>query len=55
MALFITLYFKKSLKLYGKGVLMFWFFLLTWIPINVYVLFSRNVEWKEIKHGVELD
>lgn len=53
LALFITLYSKKSLKVYGKGVLMYWFFLLTWIPINVYALFSRSVEWKEIKHGYE--
>lgn len=52
-ALFITLYFKKPLKHYGKGILMFWFFLLTWMPVNIYAHFSKSVEWKEIKHGVE--
>ena len=53
LALFITLYFKKSLKTYGKGILMFWFFVLTWIPVNLYALFSNSMDWKEIKHGLE--
>lgn len=53
LALFITIYFKKSLREYWKGILLFWFFLLTWIPVNVYALFSNSMDWKEIKHGLK--
>ena len=53
LALFITIYFKKSLRDYWKGILLFWFFLLTWIPVNVYALFSNSMDWKEIKHGLK--
>lgn len=53
LALFITFYFKKSLRDYWKGILLFWFFLLTWIPVNVYALFSNSMDWKEIKHGIK--
>ena len=53
LALFITIYFKKSLREYWKGILLFWFFLLTWIPVNVYALFSNSMDWKEIKHGIK--
>ena len=33
-----------------SGVLLFTLFLLTWLPINISVLFSRNTNWVPIKH-----
>ncbi|MFM1534810.1 glycosyltransferase family 2 protein [Helcococcus ovis] len=40
---------KKIIPMW-KGILFFGVFLASWIPINAYVLFKDNVEWKEIKH-----
>ena len=40
---------KKIIPMW-KGILFFGIFLASWIPINVYVLFKNNVEWKEMKH-----
>lgn len=53
LALFVTIYCKKGLRDYWKGILFFWFFLLTWIPVNLYALFSKSMDWKEIKHGLK--
>lgn len=38
---------KKILPMW-KGILFFGVFLASWIPINLYVIFNDNVEWKQM-------
>lgn len=33
------------------GILLFSLFVLTWIPINIYCIFKKNITWKQIEHG----
>lgn len=40
----------KSLRKMCKGVLFTWFFLISWIPINMISLCSKTTEWKQISH-----
>lgn len=40
---------KQSPKLIG-AVLYYWFFILSWIPINVICFFKKTTVWAEIKH-----
>lgn len=40
----------KSLSRVTKGVLTFWIFLLSWVPINIICLFKRQQNWEEIRH-----
>lgn len=51
LALIIVLTSKKPIRKYWKGVLTFWFFLLSWMPIHFIALFKKDVQWKEIKHS----
>lgn len=41
---------KKPLKKYLSGILMFPIFIITWIPINIIILFQKNIKWKHIPH-----
>lgn len=41
---------RKSLLLMAKGVLGYWLFVMSWIPINLYALSKPNLEWKAIQH-----
>ena len=34
----------------GKGVLGYWLFVMSWIPINIVALCNPNLEWKAIPH-----
>ena len=49
--LFIVIYNKKNVKDVLSGILMFTFFILTWIPINFVCLFKKDVVWEPIKHN----
>lgn len=49
-AIFILALNNKKILPMWKGILFFGVFLASWIPINVYVLFKDNIEWKEMKH-----
>ena len=42
---------KRKILPMWKGILFFGIFLASWIPINLYVLFNENLEWKEIKRS----
>lgn len=42
---------KRKILPIWKGILFFGIFLASWIPINLYVLFNENLEWKEIKRS----
>ncbi len=41
---------RKPLLLMAKGVLGYWLFVMSWIPINVAMLFKPQMEWKAIAH-----
>ena len=41
---------KKEVKLYIKGILTLPIFILSWIPINIYAIFKRDINWEPIKH-----
>lgn len=41
---------KKPILKMWKGILHFWWFTLTWLPIQVVALYKEDIEWKEIKH-----
>lgn len=41
---------KKKLKDYISGIFMLAFFMLTWIPINIVCLFTKNFKWDKINH-----
>lgn len=33
-----------------KGMFSYWFFILSWIPINILVIFRKSTVWEEVKH-----
>jgi cellulose synthase/poly-beta-1,6-N-acetylglucosamine synthase-like glycosyltransferase len=41
---------RKSLRKMSKGILFMWFFVISWIPINLICLCSKTTEWKQITH-----
>lgn len=43
--------FKKDIKKYYKGILLFPIFLLTWIPINIIILLKKEIKWEHIEHN----
>ena len=53
--LFIVIYNKKSVKDIMSGILLFTFFMITWIPINFVCIFKKDLEWEPIKHSRSLD
>lgn len=48
--IFVVKYNKKSVKEIMSGILLFTFFILTWIPINAICLFKKDLAWEPIKH-----
>ncbi|HHT21424.1 MAG TPA: glycosyltransferase family 2 protein [Tissierellia bacterium] len=40
----------RSLLRMWRGIGYFWFFMLTWTPINLLALFQKTVDWKPIRH-----
>lgn len=54
-AIFILLLTERKILPMWKGILGFGIFLLSWIPINLYVTFKDNVEWKEIKRESRIE
>ena len=48
--IFVVKYNHKSVKDILSGILLFSFFLATWIPINIICLFKKTNNWEEIKH-----
>ena len=33
-----------------RGILTFWFFIMSWLPINIICLFRKPKEWEQIRH-----
>lgn len=51
LSTFVILINKKPLKKYLSGILLFPVFIITWLPINVIILFQKNIKWKHIPHN----
>ena len=50
MAYVTVLIEKKYSKKMWKGILYYWVFVMSWIPINLLCLFKKSTVWHEIKH-----
>lgn len=50
-SLFVLLYNHKKARKVISAILMFAFFILTWIPINIICLVKKNIKWEPIKHN----
>lgn len=50
MALLITVLEKKFQPGIWRGILTFWFFVMSWLPINIICLFRKPKEWEQIRH-----
>lgn len=50
LALFVVKYHKKEVRNTFWGIFTFPIFLITWIPINIVCLFTKNITWEPIKH-----
>ena len=37
-----------------KGIVMFGFFMASWLPLQVVCLFHRTTSWREIAHGCRM-
>ena len=51
LSTFVILINKKPLKKYLSGILLFPVFIITWLPINIIILFQKNIKWKHIPHN----
>lgn len=49
-ALFIVLLEKKLQPGMWRGILTFWFFVMSWLPINIICLFRKPAAWVQIRH-----
>ena len=49
--IFVIKYNNKSAKENLSGILLFTFFIITWIPITLICLFKKNLSWEPIKHN----
>jgi hypothetical protein len=48
---FLTAILEKKLhRGIWRGILTFWFFIMSWIPINIVCLFVRPTSWEQIRH-----
>lgn len=55
VTMFVTLYNKKSIFSMLPSLILFTFFLFTWIPINIVSLFKKNVKWQHIGHDKNIN
>ena len=47
----VTRYHQQKPKKVFWGIMLFGFFMLSWIPINIICLFQKNISWEEISHN----
>jgi hypothetical protein len=50
IALLVVILEKKNVRKMWKGILATWFFIISWIPINILCLFKRSFTWQPIDH-----
>ena len=42
---------KRTIIPYWKGILGYWIYILSWLPINIICLFKRDTDWSPIEHS----
>jgi len=50
IAFVVILIERKKISKMLKGIVTFWFFILSWLPINIICIFKKQTEWTQIKH-----
>lgn len=50
LAIAVLLLERRPILKMWQGIAYFWFFMLTWTPINIIALFYKTVDWKPIRH-----
>ena len=50
MAVVVTALERKPVGPMLRGILSYWVFIMSWLPINTYCLVHRTTEWKAIAH-----
>ena len=55
VSLFVTVYNKKSVVGMIPGLILFTFFLFTWVPLNIISLFKKNINWQHIGHDKNIN
>lgn len=50
MSVIVIILEKKSLFSMSVGIISYWFFIMSWLPINFICLFCKTKEWKSISH-----
>lgn len=50
IVLLVVIIEKKNVRVMMKGILTMWFFIMSWIPINIVCLFKKSVTWQPINH-----
>lgn len=45
---------KKKIRNYFSGIILFAFFIFSWIPINIIMLFKRDIKWSHIEHNKDV-
>jgi cellulose synthase/poly-beta-1,6-N-acetylglucosamine synthase-like glycosyltransferase len=57
MAFGVVLLEKKKTSKMLKGILTFWLFIISWMPINILCILRKQTQWDQIKHTrvVEID
>lgn len=48
--IFLVIYDGKEITDVVTGILLYTFFIITWIPINFISIFAKEAKWEEIKH-----
>lgn len=56
MSILVMILERKPMLPMLRGILTYWVFIMSWLPINAYCLVHRTTEWKAIAHtrGVKL-
>ena len=50
VSIFVLQYNRRNAKSAISAIVLFALFILTWVPINLVCLFTRDMVWEEIKH-----
>lgn len=55
VSIFVLQYNRRKAKNVVSAIVLFALFMLTWVPINLVCLFTRDMVWEEIKHKTSSD
>lgn len=50
IAFAVVLIERKKIPKMLKGIITYWFFIMSWLPINILCIFKKQTDWVPIKH-----